>query len=209
MHNKPLKAFLLRTLLWFPIAFFVWFYFASLLTLPLAAMVRPIILGLFPEWIEAIEQQSYLLDVVTRFAPPASIIVPPGQEPIVILTINPLIYGYSLPFFAALTLAAPSEGMDKSIKILLGVVLLLPVQTWGVVFDIIKTLSFDLGATVATKLGIQGWRLEAVALGYQFGYLILPAISPLIIWIAMHRRFVANLVPWKMGEEDVVNGHAP
>ena len=209
MHNKPLMAFLLRTLLWFPVAFFVWFYIASLLTLPLAAMVRPIILSLCPEWIEAIEQQAYLLNVVTRFPPPPSVAVPPGQEPIVIFTINPLIYGYSLPFFVALTLAAPSDGMDKSLKILLGAVLLLPVPTWGVVFDIMKTLSFDLDPTIATKLGMQRWHLEAIALGYQFGYLILPAISPVIIWIAMHRQFVASLVPWKTGDEDVVGGHPP
>jgi hypothetical protein len=36
---------------------------------------------------------------------------------------------------------------------------------------------------------------ELLALAYQLGYLILPAVTPILIWAALHRDFLGELVP--------------
>jgi hypothetical protein len=38
---------------------------------------------------------------------------------------------------------------------------------------------------------------SAIALAYQFGYLILPAVVPVVLWIALNRAFIEQLVGWR------------
>ena len=76
-----------------------------------------------------------------------------------------------------------------------GLALLFPLQAWGIGFDILKTLAFDLGPEIRGRLDLAPWALEATALGYQFGTLVLPAVAPVALWLGQHRIFVASLAP--------------
>lgn len=200
MSRNPLYAFLWRVLLWMPGAFFVWYQLGTLLTWPVAVASRWLMTGFFPGWIVAIEQPGRRLDVVTAFAPPAG----PADASLV-FELNPLIYGYSVPLLIGLTLGVRGLDWGPVGRMLLGVLLLVPVQVWGVCFEILKTLAFNLGPGVSDGLGLQDWQYEGIALGYQFGYLILPAITPVGLWILFHRDFVQSLTK---REEPVAGGSA-
>ena len=41
-----------------------------------------------------------------------------------------------------------------------------------------------------------GLSLDVIALASQFGYLVLPAVVPVALWILMNRRFLEALVGW-------------
>ncbi|WP_419641591.1 exosortase H-associated membrane protein [Thiolapillus sp.] len=60
---------------------------------------------------------------------------------------------------------------------------------------ILKTLLFKLDPGLSSQLGFSSFQKELVALGYQFGYLILPAVTPLVLWIGFHQQFLGQLVP--------------
>ena len=44
------------------------------------------------------------------------------------------------------------------------------------------------------KLAFTGWGREVVALGYQFGYLMLPIIAASSLWIALNRPLLDALL---------------
>jgi len=98
-----------------------------------------------------------------------------------------------------------------------GLALLVPMQALGVVADMLKTAALDLGGAVSAALASEGYAdiagaageaalkhaqaqlaahglgLEAIALMYQFGYLILPPVGAVIVWILFNRRFIEAL----------------
>ncbi len=195
--RNPLTSFVLKMLLWLPITVWAWFSISSILTWPLSAITHTVMTGFFPEAIEAIEQQGYLLDVVTRFSAPLQpeMIVPHGQKAVMVFELNTLSYSFNLPFFMALVLASPGTEAQKWFRISLGVGVLLLVQSWGICFDILKTLLHDLGPSVTKQMKFQPWALEIMGLGYQFGYLILPTVAPLLLWVILHRNYLIMIVP--------------
>ena len=62
-------------------------------------------------------------------------------------------------------------------------------------FSVLKVLTFDVGAAFQLQQGITPLTADLIALGYQAGVLILPMVAPLVIWIALHRRFIVTLAP--------------
>jgi hypothetical protein len=192
---SPVGRFFLAVVILLPLSFGAWYYMAIVITWPLTYLVDLVMTGLFPRAIAAVEQQGYILDVVTSFAPPPTPGLPPGRVGELVFELNPLIYGYSLPLYTALVLATPGKESAKWGIWILGMLVLFPIQAWGVCFDILKTLLFGLGPEIGGQLGFAQWQIEAVALGYQFGSLILPAVTPVVLWIAFHRSYLATLVP--------------
>ena len=63
-------------------------------------------------------------------------------------------------------------------KILVGTVVLLPFQSWGIAFDFLAQVGIQVGPDVSAQAGLVGWRLVAVAVGYQLGALIFPSLIP-------------------------------
>src|SRR5690606_25422566 len=64
----------------------------------------------------------------------------------------------------------------------------------GVVAESLKVLAFDSGAAGANAVIAAGIAPDPVALAYQFGYLILPAITPIALWLGLNRDFIESLV---------------
>ncbi len=48
---------------------------------------------------------------------------------------------------------------------------------------------------IAETLGTTEFTRELIALGYQMGYLILPAITPILLWFAMYQKHLAKMAP--------------
>ena len=48
---------------------------------------------------------------------------------------------------------------------------------------------------IAEQMGTTPLTRELLALAYQLGYLILPAVAPILIWAAFHRDFLREWLP--------------
>lgn len=181
-----LGKFVLGVFLWLPPCFAAWYLGAAhhgaiagwlarrLLELPVAGMVS------------GVERHGVdLVFVTTLLVHPA-----PGQSGLLTPEVNPLLYTYGLALFLALSLAARASWW----KVLLGAVLLVPFQAWGIAFDFLAQVGVRSGPDVAAQAGLLGWRAEAIALGYQLGSLVLPSVAPVVLWAALNRPFIGSLL---------------
>jgi len=67
-------------------------------------------------------------------------------------------------------------------------------QAFGVVAESLKAVGLDAGQPGVEALQRAGIPLNAVALAYQFGYLILPVLVPAVLWIVCNRPFIEELI---------------
>ncbi len=208
MSVSPLKRFLLAAVLWLPLAFFFWFWFASPFCWPVIQLAKSVLLHAWPSLFTGISQGADLLDAQGRVlghpgylmqissgvlvnAAPAGAPARFGfLEPVV----NPMIYGYAIPLFAGLVLATPLTRLQRTLQIVGGCLALFLSQTFGVIGESLKAVSLDAGAEGARAAQAAGMPLNLVALWYQFGYLILPALVPAVLWIVLNRRFIETLI---------------
>lgn len=205
LPEDPVVRLVLRILLWLPVTFGLWFFLATALTWPLTLLTEWLTGGLFPRVIASVDQNWHRLDVVTRFA----LVTPGGGTGWLSFEIDPLSYGYGMPLFSALILATPGNEKRAWRCWLLGMLVLLLAQTWGVCFDILTHLAMTLGEPVSRHMGFSDLQREVIALGYQFGYLMLPPLTPVVLWILMHRRFIATLVRWRTTAAATARGLIP
>lgn len=191
MRLSPLKELLLGAVLWLPLCFFLWFWLASPIVYPVGRLVALVLEGALPDLVAGVQQFGYVIEVTTRLQADA---VAGRGIPVVALDINPMIYGWGLPFFAGLTLATPMPVRRRAWQIPLGYLLLIPVQAWGVCWETLKVVGLELGPQGTEAVTAAGLNLEVVALCYQFGYLILPAVAPVVLWVLGNRRYLETLV---------------
>jgi hypothetical protein len=192
LTTHPIHRFLLKVLLWLPVCFMLWYLLADYWLAPIHWAMQSLFVSFLPSVISEVEGQGRLLEVVTRLNAPLGY----AADSILTFEIQPLVYAYSLPLYAALTLAAPAVSKTaKALYLGLGLLALMPFIAWGTGFDILKHLAFTLSAETASYIDFSGGKKELIGWGYQFGYLILPGVMPLAIWIALHRQFLQELAP--------------
>jgi len=204
---SPLKRFFLAALLWLPLAFFLWFAFAAMFSWPVIELARLALLKGWPSLFTAVSQGADLLDaqghvlshpgylmqissgVLVNAAAPGA---PPRfgfLEPV----INPMVYGYALPLFAGLVLATPLTRLRRLGQVAIGVPVIWCAQAFGTVAESLKSVVLDAGQAGLDAAQRAGASLELIALCYQFGYLILPALVPAALWIVLNRSFIEDL----------------
>jgi uncharacterized membrane protein len=178
--------FALRTLAWLPLAFAVWYIAAPLLLVPAVLIVRAVVRLGFSDLVRGLEQSGALATFVTTLRP--------GGAPVASVAtvdVNLLLYSFGLPLFAALTLAARERAWKRHLAI--GYLVLQPVIAWGALADFLKNVAITAGPAVASQTGFAAWQREAIAFAFQFGSLILPAVAPAVLWVALHGVFIASL----------------
>ncbi|MHB9100076.1 MAG: exosortase H-associated membrane protein [Sulfuricella sp.] len=179
-----LKKFVLRTILWLPPCFAAWYFSAQYHAAVAGSLARLLVDQFKSGIVSALEQPGIdLVFVTTLEVHPA-----PGQTAVLLLEVNPLLYTYGLAFFLALMLAARAKWW----KILVGAVVLLPFQSWGIAFDFLAQVGVTLGPDVSAQAGLFGWRREAIALAYQIGNLIFPSLIPVVLWAGFNRLFIES-----------------
>jgi hypothetical protein len=181
-----LGTLVLRTLLWLPACLAAWHLVAAHHSAIAGAMAALLLHVLCPGLVTALEQPGVDLAFVTTLQVPASA----GQVGVLVPEVSPLLYTYGLAFFLALMLAARAGWWS----ILAGTALLLPFQAWGIAFDFLAQVGIKLGPAVSAQAGLGGWRIEAIAIGYQIGTLILPSLVPVVLWAAFNRGFISGLM---------------
>ncbi|RFC40131.1 MAG: hypothetical protein DID89_2727547243 [Candidatus Nitrotoga sp. CP45] len=191
MTRNPLYRFLLKAALWLPVCLGFWYWKAEWFNGPAVMLSGWIMQSLFPNWIESVEWSQRILSVATTLKLGTAPGMPVGEYALV-LEVNPLTYSFGLPLFVALFLAG-SETIRWH-KLALGAVLLIPFQTWGICFDLLKQVAVTAGPAVSEQTDFSAWKIEGIALGYQFGTLILPALAPIGLWLAFNARFIPMLV---------------
>lgn len=194
--RQPIDRFLIRTLLWLPPAFALWYLLAPVLLMPIAGWTHFVLTKGFGYAIVAVEQQGTQVEIVTRFvmAAPADGAAVSNARGQLTFAINALKYAYGLPLLLALTLAAPTPLSEKTYRAIMGIVLLLPIPVWGLAGEALKVLVFQMDPAVAEQMRTTPLTRELLALAYQLGYLILPAVTPILIWAAFHRDFLGELL---------------
>lgn len=184
--TPSLGKFVLRTILWLPICFAAWYYSAKFHAFA-AGKLSLLLVDQFKSGIvSALEHPGFDLVFVTTL----NVRHEPGQTALLVPEVNPLLYTYGLAFFLALMLASRAKWW----KILFGVVVLLPFQSWGIAFDFLVQVGVKLGPDVAAQAGLLGWRGEAIALGYQIGNLIFPSLIPVMLWVVFSRSFIESVL---------------
>lgn len=184
-----MAPFLLRLLLLLPLCFAAWYFAAPLLLQPAEWLTTGLLALTLPEAFAAVSieaRSSMLFD--TRLV----VHTAEGLAGSPVLSLDPLIYAYNLPVLAALILAAP-QSRRRLQRLPLAYALLLPAWVWGICFGFAKAVSFDLGPEVSAQIAAPGWWLEGVALGYQFGYLVLPVFALVFAWYVLCRDDVLAL----------------
>jgi hypothetical protein len=194
--RSPVTLFFVKVLLWLPVIFAAWYFMAIVATWPVTYLVKTALMWLFPDVISLIKQSGYMVEAAAYYtAQNATAAVPQGVTAELVFEVNALSYGYCVPLYTALILATPSEEGEKWFRWVFGMLILQFSQAWGVSFDILKSLLFNVGPEVAQAFAFSQWQLEAVALGYQFGYLVVPAVTPVVVWMAFHSDYLKTLAP--------------
>lgn len=187
--GKVLSKFVLRLIIWLPLSFAVWYLLAGYLIVPVGWFAS-LWLDIFASGrVESITASGRVLHLETNI----QAVAPDGRRGYLLLEINPLIYCWNLPLLTAMTLAA-GFGNLLAVRLMVAYVGLLPFQAWGVSFDFLKLTVFQYGPQIAKQMGYGALGREIIALGYQFGFLMLPVISGSAIWIIMHRWFIRKIV---------------
>lgn len=193
--RTSLKSFMLLALLWLPLSFFFWFLWAGLLVAPAGLAAEALLTGLWPEHFHALTQLGFRFEIEALIELPAELERLGQGRPVVAIPVNPMIYGYGLPLLAGLVASTPVSGWARLAQLLVGYLAITLVQVWGVVWETFLTLSFQLEEAATATMEAIGIGPTETALAYQFGYLILPGVTPAALWILMNRRFIEALVP--------------
>ncbi len=206
-HKSKIKQLLVAAVLFLPLSFFVWFYSATLLVLPVHWLAEWILTHWQPDLFKEITQNYYLLNVQTLIFPDQEFSQGAGKLAVLEVTANPMIYGYGLAVFAGLVMARPDLTWKQRLKqLLIGYVVVVLIQTWGVIWDIYKSLFFSGGPDAQKAVLEIGIDPNLIALFYQTGYLIFPAVIPVMVWIVLNRDFISELTG--LGLTTAVTGKA-
>ncbi len=189
--KKPLsvKGFLLKIIILLPAAFVLWYYLMPAIVYLVTLLSKSVLLLVASNAVIDVEQHNHVIHVVTRFAKSAT------NTDSLAFVVDVMKYAYGLALFPAMVLATPKSWKDKFQDLYLGILIIFIVIIWGVTFDTMLTLVFKLGEGIGEAMGTTAFTRELIALGYQLGYLILPAITPIILWFSMNQKQVIQLAP--------------
>lgn len=188
MTNRELFLFLLRVLVLFTFFLLVFYSVSPFLSLFLAKAVNAVVTELFPRFIHSVISKNGLLEVVTYF----SVAGDPKSQ--LAFDINPLKYTYGFPLFLALTFATQGKISDRIWHVFIAYFIILLTQTWGISFDITRHLLFEFNGVYAAHFEFSAIGIFFISLGSQLGFLILPSLVPIILWVGLESRSLNRMI---------------
>ncbi len=189
------SSFLFKTILWIIPAFFFWHFAATIVCYPAVFLSDLILPYLMPSIVSGLEQHRGLADVVTFL----TVTNEKGQEGDLVFSINTLKYAYGFPLLFAMTLATNRSSYAKMDTLTYGFIIIILAQVWSICFEVLSTLLLKLGGdnfdhiTQTLPFYDSPLVLNGIALGYQLGFLILPAVVPIIFWVFQHQSFLKEI----------------
>jgi hypothetical protein len=189
--GNPIKEMFVLAALYLPLGFFLWFFFASVLMFPTARLADLLLSGLFGDIFERVVQFGYQLEVETRIILPEQV---EGQTAALNLHINPMIYAWGMALLFGLVMATPLKARQRLLQLAIAFVVVTVVTVWGVFWETWVDLAFRSGPEAAQAARDSIFPMNMIALCYQLGYLMLPAVIPVAAWILMNRPFIEQYV---------------
>ena len=189
MRTTLIGRFLLLSILWLIVLLPLWYWAAQWFAAPAVWLAGTVMKTAF-SWVESWSQEG-----VTAVLHTLVQVRVPGAQGDRLGELAPEVsyptYGYGLVLLWAMLLASRTERWW--LKGLIGTVLLVPAQAWGICFQWLRDVALTSGPYGAAYLGYSPLTLNAIAYGYQFGFLMLPPVAPILLWLAFNKRFVAAL----------------
>jgi len=187
LHAAPtVTGFTLRALGLLPFAFVVWYFAAPVLLFPVVLLLRGIAHVGFSGLVASIEQSAAIATFVTSLR-----ISGATTRGVLTVDVNLLLYAFGMPLYAALTLASRSKSWRRNLA--LGYVVLAPCVAFGAFADFLKNVAITAAPAITAQTGFAAWQREAIAFAFQLGSLILPAVAPAVLWVALNQRLIAVL----------------
>lgn len=199
--NEELKLseLLILSVLWMLFGFMVWYYLSAFHGMPARLAADAILgemLGSNFHQIVVDPDLHYLFQVETTIP----FTFRDGTTGALGFIVNPLIFSYGLPLLFGLVMGSDVGWLKKIFILLLGYVTITVVQIWGVVWLSLKMLAFNFGDQAHQIVQDAGISDSAIALSYQLGSLIFPALAPIFVWVLTNRRLIEQFVGWSAGE---------
>ena len=227
MTVSPLRTFVLTAAFWLPAMFFIWFSLSSAVVFPAIRLSAFVMLNWMPDIVASFAQDyyhavySYVADLSGVAGLPASRMAIEEQRA------NVLLYSYGLPLLFGLIMATPLNWRRTFLQLGIGFFAMTLVQAFGLITRVLNTMAFGVGPAIQAALSAMDYGAVApaasaaashnmlaalgahglgsgtlIALAYQFGYLVLPAVTPVALWILMNPRFLETLVGWREPEAE-------
>ena len=194
-EELKLSELLILASMWMLFGFMLWFYLSAFHGAPARIAADHILSYLLQDDFHRIivePNQHFLFQVETmidfRFRD--------GTTEALGFIVNPLVFSYGLPLLFGLVMGSDVSWLRKFVIMLIGYVVILGVQIWGVVFQSLKMLSFNFGTQTHQVILEHGISDSTIALGYQLGTLIFPALAPIFVWVLTNRPLVEQFVGW-------------
>lgn len=194
-EKLTLAELLILASMWMLFGFMLWFYLSAFHGAPArmaAEAILQYVLGSDFSRIVVEPNQNFLFQVETNIP----FTFRDGTTEALGFVVNPLIYTYGLPLLFGLVMGSDVSWLRKFVIMLIGYVVITAVQVWGVVWVSLKMLAFNFGAQAHAVVESHGITDGAIALGYQLGTLILPALAPIFVWVLSNRPLVEQFVGW-------------
>jgi hypothetical protein len=162
--------------------FMIWYYLSAFHGIPVRLGVEQLLKSTLGENISQLisnPNKHYLIQVETQIP----FKFPDGTTEALGFIINPLVYGYGLPLLFGLVMGSNNSIVRKLVTLLAGYLTVMVVQIWGVYWQSLKMLMFNFGPEAQQLVSDAGISATVVALCYQLGALIFPALAPVIVWV--------------------------
>ena len=194
--SKSLSAlafFIIKVFLWLPLCYWGWYTFSEFTTLLVVSLTEPVLLPLYPTLLNSVGQMGHLVEVIANVTVPVQN-VPTGMIAELPVSVNPLIYSYGFPLSLALILSSPFNFATTIRNIIICIALFLIIQISGISFETLKILFLQTDPALLGDVHPKKWQLDLVALGYQAHVLVIPAVTPIILWVAFYHQFVTQVI---------------
>jgi hypothetical protein len=183
---SSIRRFSTSALLWLAFTLAIWYPLREWMLLPAAWLANQIMITAFPSWVAGAELQGSTQVLLTHLRVWAG----GGRVGELAPEAHGLSYAYGAPLLAALLLASRTRGLWW--KLPAGLLVLVPFQAWGICFTWLMQVATIAGNETRDQTGFGPWVTNLIAAGYQFGFLILPTLVPILVWFAFERRVLAD-----------------
>jgi hypothetical protein len=184
--TTSIRKFSTSALLWLAFALAVWYPLRAWMLLPAGWVATQIMTTAFPTWVAGAELGGSTQVLLTHLRVWGS----GGRVGELTPEVNGLVYAYGAPLLAALLLASGTRRLWW--KLPAGLLALVPFQAWGICFAWLMQVAAIAGNETRDQTGFGPWATNLIAAGYQFGFLILPTLMPVLVWFAFERRVLAE-----------------
>lgn len=185
--HSVISGFFLRTFLWLIPSLALWYWARDYVVMPVAWLAKALMRFFFPGWVSGTELEGIHATLITWLAVPHA----SGRMADLTPEVSVLTYCYGLPLLLALFLGVRAKGLWWKLPV--SAMALLPFQAWGVCFAWLLQIAVEAGQYTRSTTYFNSLEVNLIGLGYQLGFLLLPTVIPMLIWLYLERTFVVTV----------------